>query len=186
MIALPKDDKMFSVSYHGEIIETTLSSEIDEDPELPYENKRSGILNMKQIRKNIICVTDTTSTLNIYCTEPNLVKLCELKTENNYQDVRGLACSYSTIVTGELDGTINIFECHPEREKYTKQVATIQAKQGIREICIRQTPRREIIVADQLGVVSVFDFISKQPVYVLQGHTDVITQMHWDDDAQVL
>jgi len=51
-------------------------------------------------------------------------------------------------VTGELDGTINIFECHPDREKFTKQVATIKAKEGIREVCIRQTPRREIIVAD--------------------------------------
>ena len=72
---------MFSVSYHGEIIETQLSSEIDNEPEMPFEDRRSGILNMKQIRKNIMCITDTSSTLCIFSTEPNLVKLAELKTD---------------------------------------------------------------------------------------------------------
>ncbi len=51
---------------------------------------------------------------------------------------------------------------------------------------MRDKPRREIITGDSNGVITVFDLRTQEPVYVLQAHTDVITQMKWLEQKQVL
>ncbi len=88
---------------------------------------------------------------------------------------------------GQLDGTVTIYDLGaPGKEKFTKPLTSWQGKKGIRLICMRDKPRREIITGDNTGIITVWDLKTQQPVFVLQAHTDVITQMNWQEDKQVL
>lgn len=91
------------------------------------------------------------------------------------------------LIAGAIDGMISIFDMGPPgKERLTKMIDSFQGKAGIRLIAVRQSPRKEIITADAEGVVTVYDFAKRCPVYVLQAHSDIITQMEWNDEKQQL
>lgn len=48
----------------------------------------------------------------------------------------------------------------PGKEKFTKAVTQFYGKAGIRLVCMRDKPRREIITGDKSGVITVWDLKS--------------------------
>ena len=48
-------------------------------------------------------------------------------------------------------------------------------KQGVRLVAWRERPRKEIITADESGIVTVWDLKSQSPIYVMQAHTGPVT-----------
>lgn len=51
---------------------------------------------------------------------------------------------------------------------------------------MRDKPRREILIGDKDGLITVWDLKTQSPIYVLKAHTDVITQMKWIEAKQLL
>jgi hypothetical protein len=45
----------------------------------------------------------------------------------------------------------------PGKEKFTKVITSWQGKSGIRLICMRDRPRREIITGDNTGIITIWD-----------------------------
>jgi len=45
----------------------------------------------------------------------------------------------------------------PGKEKFTKLITSWQGKPGVRLVCFRGEPRREIITGDNTGIVTVWD-----------------------------
>ena len=54
----------------------------------------------------------------------------------------------------------------PGKEKLTKIVDTFSGKNGIRILLARDKPRRELITAGADGLITVYNLVTKQPVYV--------------------
>ena len=84
------------------------------------------------------------------------------------------------IVAGCTDGLITVFEI-PQigKERLTKELVSFMGKQGVRLVAWREKPRKEIITADETGVVTVWDLKSQDPIYVMQAHQGPITQLIW-------
>jgi hypothetical protein len=61
-------------------------------------------------------------------------------------------------------------------------ICSFQGKPGIRLIQLRDKPRREIITGDSDGIVQVWDLNKTEPIYVLQAHSDIMTQMRWFEE----
>ena len=59
-------------------------------------------------------------------------------------------------------------------------------KEGVRLVAWREKPRREIITADESGVVTVWDLKQQAPIYVMQAHTGPVTQLEWQEEKQQL
>jgi hypothetical protein len=67
-----------------------------------------------------------------------------------------------------LDGQVTLYDMGaPGKEKFTKPITSWQGKSGVRLICMRGQPRREIITGDNTGIVTVWDLKTQQPVHVL-------------------
>lgn len=95
-------------------------------------------------------------------------------------EIRGLEVINNLMCVGQLNGTITLYDMGaPGKEKFTKVITSWEGKRGIRLIAMRDKPRREIITGDNTGIITVFDLKTQSPVYVLQAHSDVITQMKW-------
>ena len=83
-------------------------------------------------------------------------------------EIRGLQVINNLLCVGQINGQITVYDMGaPGKEKFTKVITTWEGKQGIRLICMRDQPRREIITGDNTGIITVFDLKTQRPVYVL-------------------
>ena len=185
LLAFPTENRLVSISDDGRLCLTDIASGTLIEKITPLESCVFPLKVLRHVRNSIFAFCDGNSSIFIYDFNPSLTCLFHQKLEN-CEEIRGLDVLHNTIIAGQLSGTVNIWECTAGREKLTKKSATFQAKNGIREICIRQTPRREVIIADNTGVVNIHCLTTLQPVMVLQAHTDVITSMHWFEGEQIL
>lgn len=103
--------------------------------------------------------------------------------------IRGLAKSAAEnyIVAGCTDGLITVFDLgQTGKERLTKELVSFMGKEGVRLVAWREKPRKEIITADETGVVTVWDLKSQSPIYVLQAHSGPVTQLEWQEEKQQL
>lgn len=136
-------------------------------------------------RKSVLA-TDYSGKIHIWGYEPDVQLVIRLDSPS-LAEIRGLQVINNILCVGQIDGLVTLYDMGaPGKEKFTKQITQFQGKPGVRLVCIRDKPRREVITGDNTGVVTVWDLQSQQPVYVLQAHTDVITQMKWLEDKQLL
>lgn len=86
------------------------------------------------------------------------------------------------MVGGGQDGSLSVFEINkPRSERFTKQIAHFQGKPGCRCIIWRER-NREIITANQDGMITVWSAKEGHPIYVFQAHAGPITQLIWMED----
>ena len=99
-------------------------------------------------------------------------------------EIRGLAVSSAEnfLVAGCKDGLITVYDLgQPGKERLAKELVSFMGKDGVRLVAWREKPRREIITADESGVVTVWDLKQQSPIYVMQAHTGPITQLEWQE-----
>lgn len=77
------------------------------------------------------------------------------------EEVRGLQVINNMLCVGQMDGLVTLFDMGaPGKEKFTKPITQFNGKAGVRVICMRDKPRREIITGDNTGVITVWDLKS--------------------------
>jgi WD40 repeat protein len=136
--------------------------------------------------RNVILAADSQGRIFIWTHDPSVELVAQIDSKV-ISEIRGLNIVNNLLCVGQLDGTITMYDLGaPGKEKNIKEITSWGGKQGIRLVALRETPRRELITGDNTGIVTVWDIRSQQPVYVLQAHTDVITQMKWLEDKQML
>ena len=104
-------------------------------------------------------------------------------------EIRGLAVSSAEnfLVAGCKDGLITVYDLgQPGKERLAKELVSFMGKDGVRLVAWREKPRREIITADETGVVTVWDLKQQSPIYVMQAHTGPVTQLEWQEEKQQL
>jgi WD40 repeat protein len=85
---------------------------------------------------------------------------------------------------GNVEGLISIYDMGPPgKERFIKLVAELHGKPNSRLLKWREQGQ-EIIEAGQDGIVSFWHVKDGNPLYVMQAHTDAITQTWWDEDKQ--
>ena len=104
-------------------------------------------------------------------------------------EIRGLAVSSAEnfLVAGCKDGLITVYDLgQPGKERLAKELVSFMGKDGVRLVAWREKPRREIITADETGVVTVWDLKQQSPIYVMQAHTGPVTLLEWQEEKQQL
>lgn len=135
--------------------------------------------------RNLIAVADALGNIFLIDTRTTTMEIVKTLTTETQAQIRGLATNIheNFIVAGSSDGSITIFDLlTPGKEKNGKILVSFQGKENVRLVAWREKPRREILTGDQNGIVTVWDLKEQEPVYVLQAHTDAITQMQWHED----
>lgn len=100
-------------------------------------------------------------------------------------EIRGMCLNAygNHLVAAAKDGSITIIDLQlPGKEKIAKQLVQFMGKPGVRVVCWRENPRREIITGDYDGSITVWDFKTAVPVFVMQCHDGPITQLYFYDD----
>ena len=78
-------------------------------------------------------------------------------------EIRGLAVSSAEnfLVAGCKDGLITVYDLgQPGKERLVKELVSFMGKEGVRLVAWREKPRREIITADESGIVTIWDLKS--------------------------
>lgn len=135
--------------------------------------------------RNSFCFSDSLGNVHIYSSD-TVEPVIKLKTESD-SEIRGILSQNNILVAGQKDGTLSLWDMGaPGKERLTKLISSFSGKPGIRLIQMREKPRKEIITGDSDGIVQVWDLHATQPIYVLQAHSDIITQMRWFEEKQIL
>lgn len=168
MVALPEANKLIAVSDIGSLIvsELTSSEEIQTlYPVYPYRYALKCLLNMPT--RNAIAASDYSGRIFIWSHDPSVQLIIQLDPASK-SEIKGLQVINNLLCAGQVDGQVTLYDMGPPgKEKFTKVLTTWQGKPGVRLICMRDKPRREILTGDNTGIITVWDLKTQQPVYVL-------------------
>lgn len=187
MLAYPEANKIISVSDQGTLLvsELTTGDELQTlYPVYPYTYALKTLIDLPE--RGCIIASDSIGKIFIWSHDPTVQLIAQLESKS-LSEIRGVTAASNLLCVGQIDGTVTLYDIGaPGKEKFTKLVTSWQGKNGIRLLAMRDKPRREVITGDNTGIITVFDLKTQQPVHVLQAHTDVITQMKWLEDQQML
>ena len=135
--------------------------------------------------RNCIAISCSKGIVHIYNKAGSPLKKENTLAVDTKTEIRGLAVSSAEnfLVAGCKDGLITVYDLgQPGKERLAKELVSFMGKDGVRLVAWREKPRREIITADESGVVTVWDLKQQSPIYVMQAHTGPVTQLEWQEE----
>ena len=161
MVALPEANKFITVSDQGQVIVAAISTGEELQSFCPLEWNRHALKSLIELpeRKSIVA-TDHAGHVYIWSYEPEVELTVKLDLPTK-EEVRGLQVINNMLCVGQIDGLVTLYDMGaPGKEKFTKPITQFNGKAGVRVICMRDKPRREIITGDNTGVITVWDLKS--------------------------